>query len=351
MPDPGSIAIRPYRTDDERDLVELFRRAFGQSVTEDHWRWKLKRPHSPTSNVWLAVCEEKPVFQYAGIPTRFQLADGSATVMVSVDTMTAPEFRRRGLLTQVAQQVYSAWRAGGVAFVLGLPNNQWGSRAAALGWQELFPLQWLVRPLRPHAILARRLKMPLLSHVSFPSALWNRLLQARVHRDPQVRIERASQADAAFDQLWDACKSDWAFSTVRDRDWVQWRFLSAPSSAHEVTLARRAGRPTGYCAYSLLGSGERVHATLADMLFARQDLATRDTLLSDLIDRLIVAKAEAVSTLAVPGTAHHRWLRHVGFFPRQAFSVQVVPLSANLPLERMRDPHQWNLSGADFDVI
>ena len=80
--------------------------------------------------------------------------------MVSVDTMTAPEFQRRGLLSEVGRSTYAHWRDGGVAFVLGLPNERWGSRASALGWIELFPLQWLTRALRPAALLARRLHLP-----------------------------------------------------------------------------------------------------------------------------------------------------------------------------------------------
>jgi hypothetical protein len=74
-------------------------------------------------------------------------------------------------------------------------------------------------------------------------------------------------------------------------------------------------------------------------------------LLYDLMETLLAAKAESVSTLAVPGTAYFRSLRRAGFFPRRAFSVQLVPLSAQLPLRAMLDPERWNLSGADFDVV
>lgn len=351
MPDARAITIRPYRADDERDVVGLFQQAFGHPITAEHWQWKLKRQPSAVDNVWLATAADKPIFHYAGIPTRFSLAQTPVTMMVSVDTMTAPEFRRRGLLTEVAERVYSAWRAAGIAFVIGLPNEQWGSRAAALGWQPLFPLQWLVRPLRPEAILARRLNISLLKQATFPAALWNRFLKGRVRRDPQLHTERVHHAVEAFDQIWESCKSDWMFSTVRDRDWVNWRFFSAPSRAYELTLARRAGKPVGYAVHSLSKTQERISAHLAELFVARTDCATRDTLLSELIETLQVVKAEALFTLAVPGTPFFRWLRRAGFFPSYAFSVQLVPLSADLPIDLMLDPNHWNLTGADFDVV
>ena len=102
MPEANPISIRPYQVGDERGLVELYQRAFRHSTTEEHWSWKLKGQPSAVENVWLALADEKAIFQYAGIPTRFWLAHAPATAMVSVDTMTAPEFRRRGLHCVVA---------------------------------------------------------------------------------------------------------------------------------------------------------------------------------------------------------------------------------------------------------
>jgi hypothetical protein len=347
----GPITIRPYRSDDERALVELFRRVFGRPTTQQHWRWKLAQQASPVDNVWLAVSGEQPVFQYAGIPTRFLLSQRPVIAMTSVDTMTAPEFRRQGLLTQVAMRAYEAWRSAGIAFVIGLPNQQWGSRAAALGWQPLFRLQWLVRALRPEAILARKLNITWLKQASFVASLCNRVLNLRLRRDARVQTERTRHADEAFDQIWEQCKSDWMFSTIRDRHWVDWRFLSSPSQLYELNLARRAGVAVGYSAHSLVRSEQAISAHLAELFVARADRAAHDTLLFDLIEALVAAGAESLSTLAVPGTRQYHWLRSAGFIPRHAFSVQLVPLSAQLPHSVMLDPNQWSLSGADFDVI
>jgi hypothetical protein len=265
--------------------------------------------------------------------------------------MTAPDFRRQGLLTRVASRAYEAWRAAGVAFVIGLPNQQWGSRAAALGWQPLFRLQWLVRPLRPQAMLARRLKIRWLARAGFIGALCNRVLNARLRRDATVQTERMQQADEAFDQIWERCKCDWMFSTIRDRHWVDWRFLSSPSQHYELNLARRAGVAVGYSAHTLVRTQQATSAQLAELFVARADRAAHDSLLHELIEAVLAAGAESLSTLAVPGTRQYRWLRHAGFIPRHAFSVQLVPLNAQLPGSSMLDPNQWNLSGADFDVV
>jgi hypothetical protein len=303
-------------------------------------------------NVWLAETEDLvPVFHYAGIPVRFCLSQRPVTAMVAVDAMTAPEHRRRGLLTAAFPLIHSAWRDHGIPFVLGLPNEQWGSRIRALGWQPLFPLRWMVRPLRPMSYLARRLKVSPLERGFLMDAWWNRLMQSTLRRDPALQTERVTNADEGFDRIWARCRGEKMFSTMRDRAWVQWRFLASPMKEYRVTLARLAGEPKGYCVHRLVAGKNHHYAVLAEMFFSEHEPRVRNALLCDLIEDLLAAKADALMTLAVPGTRYYRWLRRCGFLPRAAFSVELIALAQDLPLETMRRGENWNLTGADFDVV
>lgn len=348
-------AIRAYRSGDERELANLFERVFGRLITEDHWRWKLKQLPTPVENVWLAVHEDKPIFQYAGIPLRVRLPSGEARVMVSVDTMTAPEFQRQGLLSQVGRWTYDSWREGGVAFVIGLPNERWGSRAAALGWQELFPLQWLVRPLRPEALISRRLpsalNAPGLLRYSPLGALWSSFWNFSLPQDPAVQVRQVLQASEAFDRLWQNCQSEFPISNVRDSSWVHWRYLAPPTLHYGVVLAERAREPVGYAAYRLEEQSGRQVGSIAEVFAARADVSAQSTLFGCVLRKLYAAGAEQAVTLAIPGTPLWRTLRRAGFFPRAIFSVQIVPLDPGLPMEALCDPLNWGLSGGDFDVI
>jgi hypothetical protein len=321
-------AIRAYRPGDEAALVALFERVFGRSISVEHWRWKLKQPPSPVENVWLAVHGDAPIFHYAGIPTRYRLPGGEATAMVSVDTMTAPEFQRRGLLSRVGQHVYDTWRAAGVPFVIGLPNERWGSRAGALGWQPLFALQWMVRPLRPEAILARRARLPALARLAPAGSLWNGFWNSRLGRDAAVGVRRVERAGAEFDALWERGGSSAPVSVVRDSAWVSWRYLDAPSRAYRVLLAERADGPAGYAAYRVEEHPGGRAGVIAELFAARDDAAARRALLGAALEALRADGAETAATLATPGTPLERDLARAGFLRRRgAFSVQIVPLA------------------------
>ncbi len=344
--------IRPYQPGDEQTVVRLFDRVFGHPITEAHWRWKLKHLPSPVENVWLAIHEGQPIFHYGGIPCRFHLPTGEQIAMISVDGMTAPEFRRRGVLTHVGRFIYDTWRDAGIPFTLGLPNEQWGSRTKALGWEALFPFRWLIRPLRPATLLAHRLGVPALARLRPLDTVWNRSWDHFIKPDPTVSIESVRQAGPDFDRLWEACAPEIKVSVVRDSQWVQWRYLSAPSQHYRVLLARRAQQPVGYLAYRIKDTPQVKLGFIADLFTPPTERKGRATLLNRVLLRMQAEQVEAVFTLTIPKTPLVCTFRRAGFvFSRGAFSVQMVPLASDLPMEMFRNPKNWHLAGGDFDVV
>jgi hypothetical protein len=343
------IAIRSYRIGDEQALTALFDAVFGRRMSEREWRWKLA-PTSNLPNVWLATHAERPIFQYAAMRTRFKIDARESDVMVAVDAMTAPAFRRRGLLTQVVARAHDAWRDAGIAFVIGLPNEQWGSRTRALGWRELFQLQWLARPLRPEALIARRLGMPALRRVRMFGAAWNRFANRNLRRLADIEVTEAVGAGTEFDAIWERCRGDAAFSAVRDAAWIERRIMSSPTRDYQVLVARHRNAPTASLIYSLNRRAGRITAQVTELLSAEGDTASCEALVLELLRRLREHDADLVYTLAVPGTPLFAWFRSVGFLRGPSFGVQLVPLAADVPVERLRNPRAWRLTGADFDV-
>jgi len=340
----SSVQPRPYQPGDETALCALFARAFGRAITPEHWRWKLNSCPTPAPNVWLAWAEGRPIFQYAGIPTRFQTPHGVLTGMVSVDTMTDPVYRRQGLLSQVGAHAYATWRAAGIAFVIGLPNEQWGSRAAALGWRPLFLLQWWQAILNPARFLARKLRWPALAQLTALNALLRLSRPPRVN--PAIHIRPLRQAGAECDALWEIVAPTVTIAAIRDRAWVQWRYFDAPNFNYQVLFAESAGQPRGYLAYRVEGPV----GFLADV--CATDADARAALLARALELLAAAQVDSLLTLALPGSDLAAALRRAGFLSRpHAFSVQWVPLAPDLPWAELSAAQPWHLTGGDFDVL
>lgn len=345
----AALRIRPARRGDEARLCELFARVYGKPLSEERWRWKLGRFSASVPSVWLAEQDGAPVCQYAGMPAVVQLGDREVTAMVAVDAMTAPEHRRRGLLTQVVAEAHEAWKRAGIAFVLGLPNEQWGSRTAAVGFVPLFRLRWLMLPLRPGVILHRRfgaLAALVLTPLATP---WFRR-RLRKH-DPGTSIRPVASAGPELDGLWERLRGAASLSIRRDASWVAWRFLSAPDPGYRVLLLERGGVPVGWTAFRVARSASHAAGLIADLV-GDPAAADWDAVIGATVAALDAEGAENALTLAAEGTARYRRLLQRGFLSRpHAFMLHVVVLDPALDVAALGRAEAWDMAGGDFDVI
>jgi hypothetical protein len=324
--------------------VRLFARVHGRAQSEERWRWKLGR-FGAVPNVWVAESAGEIVCQYAAMPASARLWDREATVMLAVDAMTAPDHRRQGLLTEVVGQAHDAWRRGGVALVLGLPNEQWGSRTRALGWTPLFRLRWLAFPLRPAAVLRRRFGPLVAAGLGPLAAAWFRRPQAEL----LSRAETVSEAGPAFDALWERLAGSASLSVRRDARWVGWRFLAAPDPGYRVLLAEGESGPLGWSAFRVDRSRGHAVGLLAD---AAAPPGSWRGVLAATLSALDAEGALTASTLAAEGSARYARLRQAGFVARPwGFGVHAVALDAALDVAALGRPAAWDMAGGDFDVI
>lgn len=345
----SGVSFGPYRPGEEEALTALFRVCFRRPATPEWWRWKLLGRQGRADTVLVGRdADGHPIFQMGGIPRAAFLAGREITVMVAVDGMTRPDHRRGGVLSEGCQRLFERWREQGVSLVLGLPNEQWGSRTVALGWRPLFPLQWRVRLLRPAAILARRWKLPFLARGRGAEALWNGVWDHRRAGDPGLDIEEAVPSEAELGAFGARIAPDTRL--VRDAGWVRWRYLEAPHAAYRLLCARRGGRLEGWLAYAVRDEAARRVAFVAEMSASRGGID--GALVRALSRRLREEGVDLIATLAAPGTDRDRVLRGAGFFRAWgAFVVHGVALDPRISLDDAADARRWHLEAGDFDVV
>lgn len=343
----GAIDIRPYRPGDEDELVALFARCFGRERTLAHWRWKMQPCREGVHAMWVAATGDRIVGQYVGSPLPARIGGAPCTAMSIFDAMVDPGFRRRGLLTRLGQAANEHWRSAGVAFAFGLPNEQWGSRTTALGWLPLCEFPWLVRILRPEAILARRMAWPSLASVGAIGSAWRTLSPAR--RVPAAwRFEQPDTPVAELDDIAGAAQPA-AIHICRGSRWVRRRYLECPDVDYRVLLARHEGRPAGYAVVRFDGAaGGR--ATITEVVVTRDVANARLAVLAGIEGLCLSAGVASTRALAVPGTDLHASLTEAGYRQqRYAFGLQCVPFTD--AAQQARAAADWHFDGGDFDVV
>lgn len=360
-----SPLVRPAGPADAPALVDLFARAAGQRVTAEHLGWKYGARELPGSSggrldglAWSFVGSEggQLAFHYGGVPRTCTMGQVARVVTAGADAMTAPEARRRGWFARGAAFAQERWTEAGVAFSLGIPSPNWGSRTVALGWTPLQPIVSTLCPLSAAALTRARLLRaagalaPLSGALALPlravDPAWS-VWQER-DRDPALELDELTSARDELDGLWARlASSDDRPRLTRDRAWVEHRYLRSPQVRYRVLAARRRGRLEAWAALRLARDGERTTGYLLDLA---GDPGAARALVADVLAWLRAQGADKAQALVVPGSARAALLSRSGFwFPRDRLQVMIRPFDLALPLAALRDPARFELSGGDLD--
>lgn len=306
-------------------------------------------------NAWVAEAGERIVGQYAGTPMPFKLGDARMRILHVCDVMTAPDYRRQGVLSNVGSAATRTWTEAGAAFVIGLHYGGWGSPRERLGWEPMFRLVWLWRPLAPARVLARRFRLPgvFLRLVAAVGRLWNGWWNGRLGSAASgVVVEEVDRPGPAFDVLWQSLAGAYEALVVRDRKWVTYRYADAPGFGYRILFAQRDGRPAGYLVYRVTGDETRTTGWIVDLFVHPDDGKTRAALLRAALKEMERQGADTARVLLGAGAPLAGAFRRAGFLPaRGAYDASIVPLAEEMPHAALRDPGRWFTLAGDYDAV
>lgn len=352
-------AARVAGPSDRAAQAALFDACFDRADGADVLPWRYDRgPHGD------ALCTvvsgdggDALIASYACGPRRVLSAGEPVTVGQTGDVMTAPAARGKGLFSGLDRATMARAEEAGLPVVFGLPN-----RASAhiftrdLGWEEVGSLRpWTFVLVADEGARAERLKASRLASAFVPWTAWRgtmargRLRKAffgKINVVPIARFkEEADSVSAAV-----AARYPWFIE--RDHQYLNWRFLDAPSGrfrAHGVY--EPGGEMRGWCVVQLPERGETA-GYVADIV-AVDDEAFAGALEAGL-GHLMKAGASVARAHAVVGSEHEGQLRRSGFRAPRADDTRPIivrVLDEDHAIARIaRDPKSWYFTDADRDA-
>ncbi len=354
--------VRPYQATDEASLIELYELVFSRPRSVEVLRWKLlARNIGPAEMVWVAVAKgsERVIGHYAGIPLEIKLAGRVARGIHSVEAMAHPDYRRQGILTALGTTAHQEWARHGYEVVIGLPNDKWGTRNAALGYKQQFPLTWLKFPLRLDRVLKRRFpsrigRIASAAPARAASWLWRHIYITRHTPSEDVHVVplNLSETSSGIESIWAALGPLYPHAVVRSSSWLRWRYGEEPAGAFKVLMSKIGPLPTGFIAYRVVASKERVTGCIADLFVVPDSHTSARALITRAFNHLEKLGAGSVMAVAPPGSPAYLHLYENGFRTTNAgFTFEIVPLSMSIEQTTLGDPSQWHLAAGDFDIV
>jgi hypothetical protein len=356
-PPAAARVMRPVRPEDRDAVLDLVARVWGPEQRRLHahlWDWKHARDGHASSPGHLSRVVERDgrIIGHAGaIPARFLLDGHPLDGAFCLDTLIDPDERGAGIALMRDQ------------FASGMLLVGAGNRRSEILYERLSGRKrLLVRD-------ARRLSLvidpaPWLERRGVPRALAavarlaHRGARALRRRNPDrlpagFTLEEVTHFPAEVDGLAGTFAARFRRQTLRDRDWLDWRFARAPFR-YALRLLRDRGRLAGYAVHRATRLHGRPVTLLVEMI-AVGDARRHYDLLAARVEAEAIAAGSAEIHALDPGDALLvEALRRRGWFrrrePHHLLAYLAGPAGAAADFT---DPGAWylGLGDADFEFI
>lgn len=180
------------------------------------------------------------------IPLRYKIGAEVRMGSAAVNVMTHPDVRGRGIFIILHKEVFDLCQQGGNSFTFGFSNEFSHKNCLRhLGYQELgrFPL-WILPFNLSLIVKMRRPPQSRLMRAAAWSAnpFWHiyRAISSVRRRARSLAVERVDAFTEEFDRFWQNVEAGYTNILIRDRDYLDWRFIRHPTRKYTVFVARSA---------------------------------------------------------------------------------------------------------------
>ncbi len=343
---------------DRERQAELYAACFKKPLAPGGLAWRYDR--NPVGMSATFVCElpdGRAVSGYACNPRR-ALARGETSSMATVgetgDVMTHPQWRKFGLFSELDRAAMRHTANAGWPLVFGLPNRRSAHIFTQdLGWESIGKVREWSFVLSADG-RARRARAADGRLAAWGSALdrWRgaRKRKRLEQRGKGLKIAPLERFPEEVVELSRAVEARFEFMVRRDAEYLNWRFVDAPSRQHRVLGAFDGGNKlVGYAV--IQSSGHSGVGYLVDLL-APSD-AARDGLIAAALGALGSSGASLVRATAIDGSWWSLVLAQSGFVPARADNHLVVILYVHQVDHRLSkaaaDASRWYFTDGDRD--
>lgn len=221
------FSINTYNDKEEDNLKNLYRIVFPLYNPNHLIEWQNKtNPFGNADKYTLLLKDkEKIISQYAVVPKVFYINGKEFRCIMSLGTMTHPDYRGRGVFPYLAKISYEYARRKGFSFVYGFPNRySFMGFKNKLNWTILYKAKFYSKPLRP------KIEMKI---------------------NDKFTIQEVDRFDNSIDQFYIKIRKSFPILIKKDRKYLNWRFVKRPNFRYRRFLVYK-NNSGNICSYFIL---------------------------------------------------------------------------------------------------
>jgi GNAT superfamily N-acetyltransferase len=336
----------------------------GEDVSDPRFfRWMYEQNPSGTALEYMTLNDGLVSGHIAALPLRYQMGPRTALGSVAVNAITHPDYRGKGVFVILTDLLNKRSASAGIEFSFGFANlNSEKACLRHLSYRELgrFPL-WILPFRLPRIMAARESKRSALwraaARLAQPGArAWSAVLRPHAHHG--IVVEPLPEFGPEFDAFWESARGGYVNLIVRDRAFLDWRFVRPPTRRYEILAARRDGRLLGYLVSTSTTVQGLKWAMIMDMFVSdsREGRSAASVLAGEHARRARAGGADLAAGLMFKHAPAAAGLRRNGFLvcppgllPREF----PILLHWNMPTPEpagFYDIRSWFITMADYDA-
>lgn len=354
--------IRDYREGDEEQIFELVEAVQGERVPEkEHWLkgWKWMFVDNPDSAfiIWLAEHDGKMVGVYPAIIETMKVEDKVIKGAQLVDTMTHPHYRRHGICSTLGKKALSEIENGKARLAYCFPTQQVYPLHMKSGWLDISPLQVMIKPLNLYSLLEKYLtRKRLLLRIFIIAGKLATKIVFRSKKPPRVNglaVSQISYFDDRFDAFWQKVSNDYNIIVVRDKKYLNWRYIDVPNAKYMVYVAEKDEEIYGYVVLGYDKTKELTFGYIYDIIAPSDREDVIQCLISKSVERFEEQKVDVIFSQMVPNKIYRKALLKNGFIPYFRSKSRFIAYNAspNLSQSFIKNPKNWFIQKGDLPMV
>ena len=354
--------LRAYKEGDEDEIFELTKAVWGKKVPEKErwmkgWKWMHIGNPAGASMMWLAEHDGKLTGQYPLILEDMKVGEEIIKSAQIVDTMVHPEYRRQGIAYALGKKALSELEKEEIQLVYGFPNQQAYPLHMKSGWLDVCPFQVMIKPLNLENIIEMYFtckKLPL-RILTIAGKLSTKMV-FKSKEPPKVNgltISQISHFDDRFNNFWQKVSSDYNMIVVRDKKYLNWRYIDVPNAKYIIYVAETDGEVHGYV---ILGHAEAKGLTFGyihDIIAPLDQGNIIQCLISKGVEHFKEEKVSAIFSQMIPNKIYRNAFLKSGFIPNFISKNQFIVYNASSKFSQafIKNHKNWFIQLGDLPFV
>jgi len=236
-----NIITREYREGDEISIMKLRGLVLTGSKDMDWWVWQHRQNPAGEAIITIAETEDvkneyRIIGHQASLPLRVKINNDIRYIFTTVDTMNHPGYRGLGIYSELRRMRLEIAKQRNYLFAYSFPNLD----MRPINRKQQAKLISKKTPMWIKILKVSNISIKYLSNVGIFTDLVKvvgggliRIADRLTNRQIHTEVREIDKIDDRFDILWQQASSHHKIMLVRDRAYLEWRYIKKPDANYK----------------------------------------------------------------------------------------------------------------------